>query len=39
MWLGVFAIVPWVILWWWAAKPTQEGSNKHGPDPRIELFG
>ena len=39
MWLGVFVIVPWIILWWWAAKPTREGSNKHGADPRIELFG
>ena len=23
-----------IILLWWAAKPSDDGTNKHGPDPR-----
>ena len=34
MWFGILLIVPMIILLWWAAKPSDEGTNKHGPAPR-----
>jgi uncharacterized membrane protein YhaH (DUF805 family) len=34
MWFGFFLVIPMVILLWWAAKPSNEEANKHGPAPQ-----
>ena len=34
MWFVFFLVIPMIILLWWAAKPSDEGTNKHGPAPR-----
>ena len=34
MWLIVFLVIPLIILLWWAAKPSNVGTNKYGPAPR-----
>ena len=31
---GVFLIVPVIVLIVWHTKPSDEGTNKYGPDPR-----
>jgi uncharacterized membrane protein YhaH (DUF805 family) len=33
MWFVFFLVIPMIILLWWAAKPSDEGTNKHGPTP------
>lgn len=33
LWVVSFLIIPMVVLLWWAAKPSDEGINSHGPDP------
>jgi uncharacterized membrane protein YhaH (DUF805 family) len=34
MWFGIFLIVPVIVLIVWHTKPSDEGTNKYGPDPR-----
>ena len=34
MWLGIFLIVPAIVLIVWAIKQGDEGPNKYGPHPR-----
>ena len=34
LWVVFFLIIPVIILLWWAIKPSDEGTNKHGADPR-----
>ena len=34
MWVGILLIVPVLVLIGWAIKRSDEGTNKHGPDPR-----
>ena len=34
LWIVFFLIIPVIILLWWAIKPSDEGTNKHGADPR-----
>lgn len=34
MWLIVFLVIPLIILLWWAAKPSNVGTNKYGPAPQ-----
>ena len=34
LWVGILLIIPVIILLWWAAKPSDEGPNQRGPDPR-----
>jgi len=34
MLVGIFLIVPFIVLFVWAIKPSDEGTNKHGPAPR-----
>ena len=33
MWLAFFLLIPIVILFWWFAKPSHEGTNQYGPSP------
>ena len=34
MWFGIFLIAPVIVLIVWHTKPSDEGTNKYGPDPR-----
>ena len=34
MWFVFWLIVPAIVLFVWAIKPSDEGTNKHGPAPR-----
>ena len=34
MGLGIWLIVPVIVLFVWSIKPSDEGTNKHGPAPR-----
>jgi uncharacterized membrane protein YhaH (DUF805 family) len=34
MLFGILLIIPMIILLWWATRPSDEGTNKHGPVPR-----
>ena len=38
MWFGIFLIVPIIVLFVWAIKPSDEGTNKHGPAPRHPIL-
>jgi uncharacterized membrane protein YhaH (DUF805 family) len=33
MWFLFWLIIPLIVLIWWATKPSQPGTNKHGQDP------
>ena len=34
MWVGIIFLIPLLVLLWWAIKPSNDGTNKYGPDPR-----
>ena len=37
MWLISFLLIPLIMLLWWAAKPSNDGTNKYGLAPRHPL--
>ena len=34
MWLISWLLIPMIILFWWAIRPSDAGTNKHGPDSK-----
>ena len=35
MWAVFWLVVPFIVLIWWAIKPSHRGANKYGPDPTL----
>jgi len=39
MWLGVFLVIPAIVLIVWNIRQGDDGSNRYGPDPRKFIDG